>query len=771
MKPVYIDLHIHTSDDPNNLKTDYDIDVLIEKIKEKTHGFDSLISFTDHNTINKEVYLLAKDKVPNLIIGAELHVRHDDKKRPYHCHIYFKTDIISSSIIDEINIILDEIYPSKIIAPEDDAPLLQKIINKFHAYDFILLPHAGQKHSVFNQSIPSDASLDNIIEKSIYYNFFDGFTARGDGGREKTDEYFKKLGIDEFTNLITCSDNYNPQKYPNAKDDNASKFIPTWMLALPTFDGLRLSLSEKSRLFYSDEPPVINCQYIRSVRLQNEKININVTLTPGLNVVIGGSSCGKTLFVDSLYKKIVNKIYQSDYINGFKVDDIIIENPNNITPHYISQSFINGVIDSKDQYKKIDDIEIIKKVFPSNLEAQKLVDLNFSLFKEDILELFDCVEKVELAENSLKKIANLSQLININNKENNIIENIIISMQGSDKFRISNYDYNRFINNLSEIRSYLLSNPLIIHNDDTIQGLQEEINLSKKYSDMEERISLAINEAKEKIDLSIEKKDKISFSKNNEFSNLLKYALSYAVNYRNFKSKVCKIAKYKIQQKTSPILSMGHSLFIENLLILNDEKVIDSLNYFLKKEFLIEDLKGILPEKLFKERWNKSRGINNYHDFGTKICNKFSELNIIRYSIVTKDGIDYYNLSPGKKASVILDLVLGYTGDRAPLIIDQPEDNLSSEYINNDLITSIKKLKMNKQIIIVSHNATIPMIGDAENIILCVNNNNKILIKAGKLEEKIDDVSVIDHIARVTDGGKSSIKKRLKKYNIKKFNN
>jgi hypothetical protein len=364
MKPLYLDLHIHTSEDPNNLNLNYDVDTLIEKVKEKSCGLDFLISFTDHNTINKEVYLVAKEKIPNLIIGAELHVRHDDHKKPYHCHIYFKTDHISSDVIDEINTILNEIYPNKIIGPNDDAPLLQKIINKFHAYDFILLPHAGQKHSVFNGAIPSDASLDNIIEKSIYYNFFDGFTARGNNGREKTDEYFKKLGIDEFTNLITCSDNYNPQKYPNAKDENAGEFTPTWMLALPTFEGLRLSLSEKSRLFYSDKPPVIDCQYIKGVRLQNEKINIDATLTPGLNVVIGGSSCGKTLFVDSLYKKLANKINQSDYINGFKVDEIVVENSNDILPHYISQSFINGVIDSKDQYKKIDDIEIVKKSFP-----------------------------------------------------------------------------------------------------------------------------------------------------------------------------------------------------------------------------------------------------------------------------------------------------------------------------------------------------------------------------------------------------------------------
>ena len=105
----------------------------------------------------------------------------------------------------------------------------------------------------------------------------------------------------------------------------------------------------------------------------------------------------------------------------------------------------------------------------------------------------------------------------------------------------------------------------------------------------------------------------------------------------------------------------------------------------------------------------------------------------------------------------------------APLIIDQPEDNLATNYINKGLIDAIKNIKTKKQIILVSHNATIPMLGDAQNIILCKNEDGKIKIRSNKLEGKIDDKSVVDHIAEITDGGKSSIKKRVKKYNLKHF--
>ena len=120
------------------------------------------------------------------------------------------------------------------------------------------------------------------------------------------------------------------------------------------------------------------------------------------------------------------------------------------------------------------------------------------------------------------------------------------------------------------------------------------------------------------------------------------------------------------------------------------------------------------------------------------------------------------------KTSIILDLLLGYRDDIAPLIIDQPEDNLATHYINHGLIKAIKNIKSHKQIILVSHNATIPMLGDAQNVVIC-DNSEKIVIKSEALEGFIDDKSIVDYVAEITDGGKPSIKKRVKKYNLKNY--
>jgi hypothetical protein len=364
MEPVFIDLHIHTSDNPNELNQFYDLDLLKDKINEIAEGSAYLISLTDHNTVNKPIYLRAVQKFEHILLGVELHVRNYDHQKPYHCHIYFYLQQIDEPSIDGINTILDKLYPNKVVSAEDGSiPRLEEIMKCFDSYEFVLLPHGGQNHSTFDKSIPKDVQFDNTLERSIYYNHFDGFTARSNTGLERTLEYFERLGIKEFVNLVTASDNYSPQSYPNAKTNDAAPFVRTWMLASPTFNGVRLSLSESSRLRYGEKPDSW-AECIQHVLLKNDKIDIDVILTPGLNVVIGGSSSGKTLFVDSLYRKIVGELDKSVYLNTpYSIQDIQVKNPAGQTPHYLPQNYIIKICDQKDKENTIDDISILRSVF------------------------------------------------------------------------------------------------------------------------------------------------------------------------------------------------------------------------------------------------------------------------------------------------------------------------------------------------------------------------------------------------------------------------
>lgn len=63
---------------------------------------------------------------------------------------------------------------------------------------------------------------------------------------------------------------------------------------------------------------------------------------------------------------------------------------------------------------------------------------------------------------------------------------------------------------------------------------------------------------------------------------------------------------------------------------------------------------------------------------------------------------------------------------KCPILIDQPEDDLDNRSIFDELIPFIRKKKIERQIIIVTHNANVVLGGDAEEIIVA-NQEGKIL--------------------------------------------
>lgn len=77
---------------------------------------------------------------------------------------------------------------------------------------------------------------------------------------------------------------------------------------------------------------------------------------------------------------------------------------------------------------------------------------------------------------------------------------------------------------------------------------------------------------------------------------------------------------------------------------------------------------------------------------------------------------DFNRLSLGQQQSVLLALMLT-SQSRAPLIVDQPEDNLDSEFIYKTLVPVIRAAKEQRQVIVVTHNANIAILGDAELIV------------------------------------------------------
>ena len=72
-------------------------------------------------------------------------------------------------------------------------------------------------------------------------------------------------------------------------------------------------------------------------------------------------------------------------------------------------------------------------------------------------------------------------------------------------------------------------------------------------------------------------------------------------------------------------------------------------------------------------------------------------------------------ISTGQKATAVLLLLL--LESDAPLIVDQPEDDLDNRFVTEGVVPRMREEKRRRQFLFSTHNANIPVLGDAELIL------------------------------------------------------
>ena len=118
-------------------------------------------------------------------------------------------------------------------------------------------------------------------------------------------------------------------------------------------------------------------------------------------------------------------------------------------------------------------------------------------------------------------------------------------------------------------------------------------------------------------------------------------------------------------------------------------------------------------------------------------------------------------LSTGQQCTAILHLLL--LDNQDPLIMDQPEDNLDNAFIAERIVQELRAAKTERQFLFATHNANIPVFGDAEWIGVCMATDDQAEMP-NEAQGSIDIPSIRDHVARILEGGKEAFMQRKEKY-------
>ena len=124
------------------------------------------------------------------------------------------------------------------------------------------------------------------------------------------------------------------------------------------------------------------------------------------------------------------------------------------------------------------------------------------------------------------------------------------------------------------------------------------------------------------------------------------------------------------------------------------------------------------------------------------------------------DGQDYKDasaLSTGQRCTTILPILL--LESERPLLIDQPEDNLDNAFIFETIVRSVKEAKASRQLIFVTHNPNIPVLGEADRVfVLSSDGRRGTITHAGSVDE------VKEKIETLLEGGREAFLRRKERY-------
>ncbi len=207
---------------------------------------------------------------------------------------------------------------------------------------------------------------------------------------------------------------------------------------------------------------------------------------------------------------------------------------------------------------------------------------------------------------------------------------------------------------------------------------------------------------------------------------------------------------------------------------------------FNKEDFSDKDYSNTLLSEVIRSILSSEMPLKKGHTQESSIRDLLTNWYNIVYRVkMDNDPIDL--MSPGKKALVLLKILISLADSQCPILIDQPEDDLDNRSIYDELIQFIKLKKKERQIIIVTHNANIVLGSDADEIIVAnqngstsPNQKHRFEYRSGAIENNmplfdenmaisegiVNQVGIQQHICNILEGGEAAFAVRKNKYNI-----
>ena len=802
-KYLKLDLHIHSQ--KSNAKdgelvsngTKANISRILVPALEK--ACINMASITDHNVFSYEMYKelkLYENKGGHLLKvlpGIELDVEIEDSAKDTHAIAIFddsneeKIKAIEQIVDNKKNKIISERKineKSLLFKPSDVIDLFRQI-----GLNFVLIVH--QKADPDNNKVNQEHNIADLgvqkFNELVSYDYFDAVEFKSFKVEGFLVAHQNKYSVEY--NALCGSDCHDWKCYPlhDSTDKTIQKYC--YINALPTFKGLAMSLTGDNRIHFMDSP--IRKPYLDKIDFLVSGKPYSVSLSSGLNVLIGDNSIGKSFFLEMLNNPELSK-------------DIVNDNSFNrkLAGYKSFKSRLNFQITSKTLECDNDNVDFHRQGHIRSLFESDNKSIEDQPFLSQYFQVIDTSEQEALLRKTIDDFISYSQTISNYIKQKTKISGLSIVLKPTlgnnlynlspliDKNNLEVTNYNSIISGLSLSRNHLI--------DLTTKKEMDNVDVNVIDSIIENINKLII---KYKIKQVVEDLKESSYSIVVEKMNAKKKEISEKsteeeTQFRAYQSEKADFVQSIVSFFGASIQNNVNNFDVPEKIVVSDvSKPHDKYNFISRVkhsvitrsdiyDMLVDPIKNIsdfskikdvgfdvIASKLDSE--TTKLPFNSSSEKYKEACISYFKTNWLQKekgSIVDKNKSVITGNSAGLNAQYYLDL---YTLlERKKLfIIDQPEDDVSEARISTELKTIMRNMAQREQIIFVTHNAELVVNLDVDNVVVFKNDGHDLMIKNGALEYEDSEINILNEVANLLDGGAEVIRKRWKRYEKNKIIN
>ena len=754
---ITIDLHIHSTFSAYKEKSGYvensnieNIGVLLQKLNENNIN---MFAITDHNRFNYELYLALKNKINDNLFknvyknlpGVEFDVQIEEGKPS--CHIIAIFDDEDDEKIKNIENIINKnlIEKQDGYYTKDD---FEKILRDI-GLNVVLIAH---QHKHFDNEEGGPKSLSNSVS-DIYDFIRTGYINALEYQKPSVQgmliNSLKKANENVAT--VIGSDCHKWEYYPCKDENSSNRDYATKIKALPNFDGLVFAFTNMENRF--NRVVNKNTNIIESIKFDSNE----VVLSNGINAIIGDNGSGKTFLLEFLNNEEKLKKHYKNLADKNKVTKKINGQPN---IYYVEQ---NQIIDQVKKGELFNNSKYYNSIATKTSFKESIIK-----YARDIIDYINYNIETEKAKEKLDEV----MIKLVVEKENLFIPTVKIDIQTSfNKYKARSEALENIIKTLKD--EFLSNQDFYKEYEEKINSINEQLEFIKKSVldksgniELDNQIRNLIISALRDFDSEMDKdrtdKEKENVKYKQEKTDLCNLIIDYIIRIANkpdipkFPEKVVGVSKKLYQGFVFVKKAKYDELFLE------DEFYDELFN----KSYSKEQVLNITSTEQLEEALQGIKDIKKIDTWYSKV-DKFIEDYLGEETYIERDGQkNTIGETPGEISAIHYDFLFNdLSKDYDIIIIDQPEDDISSTKITKELLKYIKQVRDYKQIIIATHNPLLVVNLDVDNVI-CLNKNYKdeITIKDGCLEYSCQDYKIIDEVADIMDGGKEAVERRFRLY-------